>query len=76
MIWLRFVLFVLKNLPRFVENIIVDNVVRSFAVNVAMRRYGMSACTSDECQKRKGLMNQYIFLSLFACFPNILTICP
>ena len=47
MIWLRFVHFVLKNLPRFVENITVDNVVRSFAVNAAMRRYSMSPCTSD-----------------------------
>ena len=64
MMWFRFVHFVLKNLPRFVENITVDNVVRCFAVNAATRRYGMSACTSDECQKVKGLMNQYLFLYL------------
>ena len=76
MMWLRFVHFVLKNLPRFVENITVDNVVRSFAVNAAMRRYGMSACTSDECQKVNCLMDQYLLISLFTCFPYILTICP
>ena len=64
MMWLRFVHFVLKNLPRFVENITVDNVVRCFAVNAVMRRYGMLACTSDECQNVKGLINQYLFISL------------